>query len=320
LDAQVTISVVIPHFNRAAELRTTLVALAQQTVPASAFEVIVVDDGSAETAVPRVDRSGFAYPIRMLGQANRGPGAARNRGASEACGSLLVLLDADMVPSPRLLRAYAECHASAPGAILVGRQQPYPGAYTALFDRTTGFERCRDLGPDSRTLEFYHVSGGNMSVARDAFESMGGFDQRLRMTEDTDFGYRAFREGVPIFYCPQAVGFHNHAKTFAERCAQVRQSARWTAQLLDIQPDVAGKLPIYRDIESVSWREDGIRLVGRKLGRRFLATRPVRAALEASIRWGERRSINERALASLYWKMLSAHRVLGYREGLRRTG
>ncbi|HET6718496.1 MAG TPA: glycosyltransferase family A protein, partial [Rhodocyclaceae bacterium] len=93
------LSVVIPAFNAADTLPELLASLAPQC--SDTIEVIVVDDASTDGTADLA----AAYPwVRWLTQAaNRGVGAARNRGADAASGELLLFLDADTVATPQLL-------------------------------------------------------------------------------------------------------------------------------------------------------------------------------------------------------------------------
>src|SRR5437773_3781756 len=95
----VTVSVVIPTYNYARYLPEAIdSALAQTHAP---LEVIVVDDGSTDDT-PRV-LAVYGDRIRVIRQANRGPGAARNTGIAAARGEYVGFLDADDVWLPRKL-------------------------------------------------------------------------------------------------------------------------------------------------------------------------------------------------------------------------
>src|SRR5215210_566395 len=94
------ISVVVPLYNKATFVRRTLNSIAQQTY--TDFEVIVVDDGSTDGGAGIVLTEGDPR-VRVVTQENMGPGAARNRGISEARGELIAFLDADDEWFPRYL-------------------------------------------------------------------------------------------------------------------------------------------------------------------------------------------------------------------------
>lgn len=88
----VRVSVIVPLYNKVNYIRRALDSIAAQTL--RDFEVIVVDDGSTDGG----GQLAAAYPderFRTITQANRGPGAARNRGVAEAQSDIIAFLDAD---------------------------------------------------------------------------------------------------------------------------------------------------------------------------------------------------------------------------------
>lgn len=312
-------TVILPCYNRASVLRLTLAGLAEQTASSDAFQVIVVDDGSNDGSVDVVQEFEKSLPVRLLRQDNRGPGAARNLGARHAAGSLLVFLDADMIPVPGLVEVYAAAFTARPGAVQIGRILARPDAFQTLFDRVTRAEMTYDLGPAPQRLVFYNLASGNFAVGAEAFWGLGGFDEALRMTEDTDLGYRAEQAGVSLQYCAEAVGYHNHPKTLDQRCTSAKSSAFWTAHLLAKHPEMTPLLPIYQDILPVAWGRDSTSLLMRKLGRRVLALPPTRRTMGLLIRALEEQQSDSALLRSLYYKLISGYRVEGFREGRQRS-
>ncbi|MGP0097031.1 MAG: glycosyltransferase family 2 protein [Terriglobales bacterium] len=87
-------SIVIPVYNDWAPLDGCLKSLAAQTAPPS-FEVIVVDDGSKQTAPESFSSSQYGYPLTLVRQAHRGIPTARNRGIRLSKGTILLFVDAD---------------------------------------------------------------------------------------------------------------------------------------------------------------------------------------------------------------------------------
>jgi glycosyltransferase involved in cell wall biosynthesis len=129
------ISVIIPAYNRAGLIGETLRSLLNQTVPAK--EIIVVDDGSTDGTAEVVEKefSVFRKPnikiptLKILHQRNAGPGAARNRGVTEASGEFIHFFDSDDIAAPNKhevqLRALLETGADiAYGPWVKGRFAP----------------------------------------------------------------------------------------------------------------------------------------------------------------------------------------------------
>jgi glycosyltransferase involved in cell wall biosynthesis len=75
------VSVVVPHLNQPALLEHCLSSLDRQTLDRASFEVLVVDNGSAQPPLAIIDK----HPMtRLLEEKEPGPGIARNRGVREA--------------------------------------------------------------------------------------------------------------------------------------------------------------------------------------------------------------------------------------------
>ncbi len=101
------ISVVIPVFNIEAHLEQCLDSVVGQTL--KDIEIICVDDGSTDSS-PRILEH-YAQQdsrIRIITQANAGPGAARNAGLAEAAGTYLIFLDSDDWFEPDFLERMVE--------------------------------------------------------------------------------------------------------------------------------------------------------------------------------------------------------------------
>ncbi|PYL17170.1 MAG: family 2 glycosyl transferase, partial [Verrucomicrobia bacterium] len=96
-------SVVIPTYNRASYLRATLDSLQAQEF--TDYETIVVDDGSTDGTLSILSETPW---VRVLRQENKGPGAARNLGASQCSGQYIAFLDSDDVWFPWTLKTFAE--------------------------------------------------------------------------------------------------------------------------------------------------------------------------------------------------------------------
>lgn len=180
------ISIVIPVYNKEAHIRNTLGSVVGQTSPD--WEVVVVDDGSTDASMARV-RSVHDERIRILTQANAGPGAARNHGAAEARGEVLCFLDAD----DELLPDFVACHtrrlsenpacALSIGGYLMGPDRtPNPSAAAARGWRTGVWDIAQTRTPrdDLFDLAGWLCHSGAIACRREAFLAAGGFYHRNR--------------------------------------------------------------------------------------------------------------------------------------------
>ena len=107
------ISIIIPLYNKAHQIRNTLTSVLLQTY--RDFELIIVDDGSTDDSIAEVQKFDDGR-IRVIHQRNSGVSAARNRGIKEAKYDLIAFLDADDEWKPdyldtqnRLAQKYPEC-------------------------------------------------------------------------------------------------------------------------------------------------------------------------------------------------------------------
>ncbi len=94
------VSVVIPLYNKPESVLAAVQSVLRQSY--ADFELIVVDDGSTDSS-PSVVTGIEDRRLRLVSQANAGPGAARNRGLGDALGEYVTFLDADDEWEPEFL-------------------------------------------------------------------------------------------------------------------------------------------------------------------------------------------------------------------------
>jgi glycosyltransferase involved in cell wall biosynthesis len=194
------VSAIVPARDAAATIGRTLAALRAQTLGDERYEVIVVDDASADETAAIAERAGVRV-VRMATQ--RGPAAARNAGVAAARAPVLAFTDADCEPAPAWLE---EGLRALSGADLVtGRIDATPGVPVRAFDRTLRID-----GPSPR------FESANVFARRSVFDAVGGF-RRLdggpsveegHFGEDALFGWRATRTGARVAYAPAALVHH----------------------------------------------------------------------------------------------------------------
>lgn len=209
-------SVVIATCNRRERLGQVLWALAEQSVVRGTFDVVVVDDGSADGTTDWVRSQTLPFGLCLVAQANRGPSAARNAGIGAAQGPVVIFLDDDLVPDRDLVREHLRSHGAerdvaviGPAQSLATYRQPWivwqQGTYERAYRRMTS----GDLQPTFR--QFW---SGNCSVAREHLVKAGGFDESLRYGEDVELGYRLMTRGVRFRFNPAARGLHYSSRSF----------------------------------------------------------------------------------------------------------
>jgi glycosyltransferase involved in cell wall biosynthesis len=182
------ISAIIPTYNRPALLKRAIQSVLEQTLPPR--ELIVVDDGSTDDTEAFV-RGTYGDKVRYIRQENAGTGAARNRGAREARGEWLSFLDHDDEWLTRRLELHSAAVAADPQAALV-----YSNFYVVGHRR--GERRMVEPPPPEALypgLRLHNViPTPAMSIRRDIFLSLGGFNEALRGScEDWDLLIRVTR-------------------------------------------------------------------------------------------------------------------------------
>ena len=201
------ISVIVPVRDGARHLEASLPALAAALPPSS--ELLVCDDGSSDASAAVAERHG-ARVLRRAPPA--GPAVARNHGAAEARGDVLVFLDADVRVHPdtlaRLLAAFDDPAVAA--AFGSYDDQPASRNWVSLYKNLAHHFVHNRSRPEAST--FWAGCG---AIRHDVFDAQGGFDTAYRRPsiEDVELGYRLRERGLPVRLVPEATVTHLKAWT-----------------------------------------------------------------------------------------------------------
>jgi peptidoglycan/xylan/chitin deacetylase (PgdA/CDA1 family)/glycosyltransferase involved in cell wall biosynthesis len=213
------------------------------------FEAIVVVDGTTDDTPDALRALDTPFPLRILEHSHQGAAAARNAGAAVAKGELLLFLDDDMAPHPALLAEHDRSHRD--GAQLVIGHLPLdpespPTAVAAAVGRWAERRRARLSALDGE-VPVPDLITGQMSVPREAFESLGGFDVAftrggLVPGADRDFGYRARRAGLHTVFNPAAISDQYYEVDARDYTRRSRDGARGDRILAARYPEIADEL------------------------------------------------------------------------------
>jgi glycosyltransferase involved in cell wall biosynthesis len=281
------LSVVIPAYNAAAGLRTCLRSLESQALaPDDEYDVVVVDDGSADETRVVVESSAWGFPLHYLHlprTETSGRSRARNAGIRAATGDVIVMVDADEIASPRFLAQHALLHRRRADLVVIGPRHHLAGRTLGPDDLARLFSgdpdalvakrdtRERLLAVLSHNLNnlatgWHHMFSCNASVRREHLLDAGGFDEGFTGwgLEDSELGYRLHRQGLAFAYAPDAVIYHQHRQAIDARMHQ-----EWRRNLTHFvakhpEPDVAAQWVVEPSVDPAadqsSWLDCVLRL------------------------------------------------------------
>lgn len=224
-------SVIIPTFNGAARIPKCLDALLKQVDPRIA-EILVVDDGSTDGTGELVRR---CPGVRLLRQANAGPASARNRGASEATGEVILFTDDDCVPAPEWLDAMLGPFTNPSVVGTKGIYRTRQRSVVARFVQIEYEDRYR-LMRKFRDIDF--VDTYSAAFRRERFLELGGYDTSFPVAcaEDIELSYRMSERGWKMKFAPKAVVFHTHPDTLSGYLRKKYKFAFWRVLALRKNP------------------------------------------------------------------------------------
>ena len=187
------ISIVIPCHNSERSLKQCLDSVFLINCTAN-YEVIIVDDASGDQTVAIAKN----YPCRIFTlRSNNGAAYARNYGAKEAIGELLVFIDSDVVVKSDILTLFLGNYSRDQVDGVVGffaESNPYSDYFSQYKSLYCYYKYCQ--------LKNNDVSAFNTAVAaikKSVFVQVDGFDESLSACEDNEFGERLFQNGFHIY-------------------------------------------------------------------------------------------------------------------------
>lgn len=211
------VSVIVPAYNAEKTIGQCLNALFNQSYPKDLYEVIVVDDGSRDGTG---DIAG-SYAVKYIHQENKGPAAARNKGANEAKGGIILFTDSDCVPDADWISNMVKPFENPQIAAVKGAYRTNQKSLTARFAQIEFEERFTLLkkAPSIDMVDTYSAG-----FRRDIFLQMKGFDEGFPVAnnEDTDLSYRMSRHGFKMIFNPDAIVCHLNHPDSVKRYARLK--------------------------------------------------------------------------------------------------
>lgn len=183
-------TIVIPTYNESEYLEKLLYSLKNQMK--KNVEIIVSDSGSTDETC-QIARK---YGAKVVMGPRKGPALGRNLGAKKARGEYLLFLDADCIVVAELLKVL-ESEIDENHIIYSVKFKPDRGKILDLIL----FELYNILNPllIKYAPSLAICSGQFICIRKDIFNRIGGFNQKLRLSEDRELMFMALRHGKPKF-------------------------------------------------------------------------------------------------------------------------
>lgn len=218
----IRVSVIIPAYNAEKTIGRCLHALMNQDYPEK-YEVIVVDDGSTEDT-PNIVKK---FKAHLVTQENSGPAAARNRGAAEAGGDVLLFTDSDCEPQENwiseMIKPFRNHHE------IVGVKGAYRSRQKEIVARFIQLEYEDKYSFMRRDRYIDFIDTYSAGFRKDVFLKMDGYDTEFPVAcaEDIELSYRISNKGYKMFFNPDAIVFHMHPTRLVDYLKKKQKFAYW---------------------------------------------------------------------------------------------
>ena len=288
-------SVVMPAYNTAPTVGPAIQSVLDQT--RTDFQLVVVDDGSTDETVSRVEPYLEDSRVELVRQENLGAAAARNAGIGRARAPLVAMIDSDDLYMPDYLERMGAALDADPGAALA-----YTDAWV-LSDTTRKIRRAsamhyqrpppaspRDSEVFLRLLLERNFIFTSATVRRPVLEEVGGVCERISAKVDLELWLRIAAAGHRPVRVPGKLAIYRHRAgsiTHDELNASIQRREVWrmVAEEYDVPRDVkdAARAHMRRLDESIPVLRGDRRLKSPLLRVRRVFGRAQRAVMWRSI-------------------------------------
>ena len=211
------VSIIIPVYNEEKVIKNCLESLNGQTY--HPIEIIVVDDGSTDKTqhiAKNYQLSGIR--CRLFLQNHLGPGPARNLGAKNSKGKILVFVDADMTFDVKFIKDLAR-------PIIEGKTIGTFSKNEMNANPDNIWSKCWNINhnwPIERLIPHNYPNTAPVfrAIVRKKFEEVGGFERSGEYTDDWSLSKKL---GIKSTLAEGAIYYHSNPDSLQE----VWQQARW---------------------------------------------------------------------------------------------
>jgi cellulose synthase/poly-beta-1,6-N-acetylglucosamine synthase-like glycosyltransferase/peptidoglycan/xylan/chitin deacetylase (PgdA/CDA1 family) len=218
------VSVIVPAYNEEFVIEATIRSLLNSDY--DNFEIVVVDDGSADRTSEVVRQHFDDEPrVRLFTEPNGGKAAALNHGLRQAKGDIIVALDADTQFPANTIRALARRFVNPQMGAVAGNAKV--GNRINIVTRWQALEYITSQNMDRRAFASLNcitvVPGAVGAWRRELIEQCGGFSTDT-LAEDQDLTLQIRKLGYEIGYEETAIGWTEAPHTLRQLA---KQRYRW---------------------------------------------------------------------------------------------
>lgn len=217
-------SFIIPVFNRPQEVQELLESFEKLDF-IEEFEIVLVEDGSTETAKNVADQFSDTLSISYYFKQNSGPGDSRNFGMKHAKGNYFIILDSDcLLPSHYLTTVdsflsnkFIHCFGGADAA-----HESFTPLQKAINYTMTSFFTTGGIRGSIASINRFEPRSFNMGISKEAFEVTGGY-AKIHPGEDPDLSQRILKAGYTTTFLPNAFVYHKRRISWEKFYIQVKK-------------------------------------------------------------------------------------------------
>jgi glycosyltransferase involved in cell wall biosynthesis len=214
------VSVVLPTYNRARSLPEAINSALQQTAAPDSYELLVVDNNSADDTAVVVDRIAGRWPgrVRRILETRQGVAYARQAGIDAARADIVAFFDDDVRVTPNWIEIILRTFREQPEVECIGGKvlpewAASPPAW--LTDAHWAPLALQDFGDEPMLVSPENpraLISANMACRKALFDRIGGFSaefQRVKdgigSLEDDEWIRRLWKAGGSALYVPELV-------------------------------------------------------------------------------------------------------------------
>lgn len=217
-------SFIVPVYNRPQEIRELLESMSHLNFQET-FEVVIVEDGSSETAENVVSEFADKLTISYYFKKNSGPGESRNYGMARAKNDYFIILDSDcLLPADYLSTVdnylttnFYHCFGGADAA-----HSSFSPLQKAINYVMTSLLTTGGLRGSKKGIQKFEPRSFNMGISKEAFEATGGFG-KIHPGEDPDLSQRILKAGYQTVFVPDAFVYHKRRISWSKFYLQVKK-------------------------------------------------------------------------------------------------